>query len=975
MRRRGVALAMAALLGGGLFGLAPAAVSAAPSGGPAAGPSANGAGQGSSSGWQPNPDDSWLLDLRSGRYQLGQGVRGYQTDRGLCVDLADMILALDLPVQLDKKSRRATGWVFDERQTLVIDRDAGRADYAGRTMALSPVMIRDTPEGWCIDVPTLGTWLGVTLKPDLGNAVLLVESSEKLPFEVQAERRARAASIKPQRRFDLDSLTGSIQPYSAWTTPSVDIVANASATRDAARGSERHARFEIYAAGELAMASLDARLASDDAGVPATLRMRAYRADPKGGLLGPLGATMVAAGDVSGFSTPLVAAPTQGRGAMITNRPLEQPDSFDRTSFRGDLPNGWDAELYRNGQLLAFASAGADGRYEFADVPLLYGNNRFEIVLYGPQGQIRRESRVVPVGVEALPPGKTWYWAGLLDDGRDLISIRDFARPPGLGWRGSFGAERGIGPRTSVAGMVHSLRLDGIRRTYAEVALRQAAGSVLFEFSGAQGLGLAGRDRSATGPPGAIGPPVRGSGGRALRAQLLGDLGRASWRAESIRAWGGYRSDRIDLGVTGLHSLSLDHAVKLGSALLPVRLETRYITRQSGSDALEMGARMSTAFRNLSLTASLDWRHQRAPRGFAGAAQDAAVLSLLGNMRLGRWRLRGEAQVALAGRSDSDRFTLVGERAAGERGEWRAEIGYEGDARRARAGLSYARHFKAFSLAATGEVASDGSYGAGLSLAFSLGRDPRRGGLRITGEKLASQGQLLARVWRDTNADGVWQPDEPAEPGVMVAAGTRLADDPTGKDGQALVDGLMPHRRLLVGIDLGSLTDPLLQPGSPGVVVTPRPGIVTTVALPLVPAGEVEGMLESANGRALAGVTLELVDAQGQVRATATSDFDGAFLFESVPYGRYQLRVAATAAQIARLKPDLGRALQLGAQARSVRLGTVVAERGTPAPPLPPPPVQSPLPPIAQSGSDPAGRAANAAANPAQRGKSFIYSD
>src|SRR3546814_18132484 len=63
------------------------------------------------------------------------------------------------------------------------------------------------------------------------------------------------------------------------------------------------------------------------------------------------------------------------------------PDAFDKTTFRGDLPAGWDAELYRNGQLLAFTSPNGDGRYEFIAVPLQYGSNRFEIVLYGPQGQ------------------------------------------------------------------------------------------------------------------------------------------------------------------------------------------------------------------------------------------------------------------------------------------------------------------------------------------------------------------------------------------------------------------------------------------------------------------------------------------------------------------------------------------------------------------------------------------------------------
>ena len=63
-----------------------------------------------SGAWSANDDDALLFDLRSGNYRLGDGVRGYQTDSGICVDLADMIIAMDIPLRLDKKSRRATGW-------------------------------------------------------------------------------------------------------------------------------------------------------------------------------------------------------------------------------------------------------------------------------------------------------------------------------------------------------------------------------------------------------------------------------------------------------------------------------------------------------------------------------------------------------------------------------------------------------------------------------------------------------------------------------------------------------------------------------------------------------------------------------------------------------------------------------------------------------------------------------------------------
>ena len=394
--------------------------------------------------WAANDDDAWLFDLRSGTTRLGEGVRGYAVPGGYCVDLADVIIALDLPIRLDKKLRRATGWTFDERRSLTIDRDAGEVRLAHRVERLLPDTIRDTPQGWCVATAPLSAWLGVTLTPDPGNATLILESKEKLPFQLAAERRARAAGIRPATTFDLATLPQARRPYDAWQTPSVDVVASLSATRDKVQGTIVRRRVEAFAAGEVARVSFDARFATDQRGSPESLRLHAYRVDPEGGLLGPVRATYAGVGDVSMLSTGLVAQAAPGRGAVVTNRPPERPDTFDRTDFRGDLPDGWDAELYRNGELLGFAQPTGSGRYEFLRVPLRYGLNRFEIVLYGPQGQVRREIRTLNVGIDSIPPGQTYWWAGAAEENRDLIGLNDRTAVTRTGCRATVGAERGI---------------------------------------------------------------------------------------------------------------------------------------------------------------------------------------------------------------------------------------------------------------------------------------------------------------------------------------------------------------------------------------------------------------------------------------------------------------------------------------------------------------------------------------------------
>jgi Carboxypeptidase regulatory-like domain len=859
--------------------------------------------------WEANSDDALLFDVRLGKWRLGDGVRGYQTPQGACIDFADMIMALDLPVRLDKKLRRATGWAFEERRSILIDREANTVQIMNKKTNLTAGMIYDAPEGWCVNVTALSAWLGVSLEADTGGALLFIKSDAKLPVELAIERRERAAKIRPIAQFDLKSMPQARFPMAGVKVPSVDAVVTLGGQRDSVGKGRADVQYEFYASGEIGPVAYDARLASNRHGIPESLRMRAYRIDPEGRIFGDfLPVTQVAAGDVIGFATALVSQSSIGRGAMITNRPIDRPDNFDRMDFRGELPVGWDAELYRNGQLLSFAADRADGRYQFLEVPLLYGQNRFEIVLYGPQGQVKRETRTIMVGADSIPPRQTWYWAGINQEGRDLLTIGHPDRTGSGQWRGSIGLERGLNARTSVQLSAHSIYLTEVgRRNFIEGSIRRAIGPTLVDVSAS----------------------LDDHGGKAFRAHMLGQLAGTSVTAESIILSGGYRSDRISSGVTGLHSLSLDRHFSFGRTILPLHLDMRYITRGSGESSWNIRSRTSANFGRFSLTGEVEWRRENVPVG--PRPPDSIETTLLGNARIGRVRLRGEARFSLAPDRRFRSAALVGEwSGSGDEfsaPNFRAELGYEHERHVARAGLGYIRKFKKFAVTASAEAASDGALAAGLSFSFSLGPDPRRPGrVRMTSSHLASEGQILARVYRDVNGDGHRQSDEPLEKDVQIAAGTTPVRDLTDANGFTILDGLAPFNPVLIGIDAGSIPDPLVQPSTPGIVVTPRPGVIAIVELPLVGAGEVDGTLVRSGGTGLEGIELELVTASGQVVRRTLSDFDGYFLFESVPYGKYKLRVGKTAAEVARVVATLPQSALIDGKTPSIHLGIVAAE-------------------------------------------------
>jgi hypothetical protein len=826
--------------------------------------------------WTADPDAQFLLDLQIRQKVLGEGVRAYPVPGGTCLILGDLLTALDVPIRIDLAAGKAEGWAFRETNSLRIDRAGGLVEVGGRQGPLAPGAVRDAPEGWCVETAAAANWLGIGLVARTDASLLLLESETRLPVELAAERRERAARLGQSASLDLSGLPRIRLPYRLWRAPSVDVMMDAGLTYSAATGARIDHRASLIAAGEALQMSYEARIATNRRGLPTNVRLRAYRADPEAGLLGPLKATQVALGDVEGIASPLAGNTALGRGAMVTNRPLTQSVAFDRTRFSGELPPGWDAELYRNGELVAFAAAGTDGRYRFDDVALQYGDNRFEILSYGPQGQVKSRIETVQVGPQAVPPGDTWYWAGLVDPGRDLLDLRGTRSPPGQerGLRAAASIEHGLDQRTSVAALVQSLMVEDQRVTYVEGAVRRSVGPALIE------IGVARDDR----------------GGLAVRGQALARIGATSlsWSSFLSRDFAA-RPDGS--AASAEHRFGVDAPLKLGrNVVLPLHGDLRLTERQGGSRTIEANGRTSIMVSRFNLAALIRYRQVRPEAGLP--SQDEWGAGLIGSGRVGPVRLRGATEWEMVPGLQLRRAELSGYWSRGGNADWEGALAYERVESRLRARLTHIRRFDQLALAGTVEAASDGSLAAGLNLSFSLDRGP--GGWRANRQSLAGTGSVRAQVFRDRNGNGLREADERAEEGALITAGLRPADRATGKDGWTSVAGLDTYRPIAIGVDASSLSDPNLVPSTPAQLVVPRPGVSAEVLIPLVGGGAIEGSLLKDGGGAYEGLDLELVDASGRVVATTRSDFDGYFLFERVVSGRYALRLTSASQKAAK---------------------------------------------------------------------------
>ncbi len=853
--------------------------------------------------WVANSDDQFLLDVNIRQLRLGDGVRAYPTPEGTCIVLGDFLTTLDLPVQIDLDAGTASGWALKEANRIHIDRRARTVRFGTQSEALATNAIRDVPEGWCADSAALTRWFGIRVRPRTGGSALILESEAKLPVELAVERRKRAAQLKKNASADLTILPQVRLPYRLWRAPALDFVVSGGATYRASTGTKVDRRAAVYAAGEVAQLSYNAQITSDDRGRPQTARLRAFRSDPDGGLLGPLNATHFEVGDVTGHSSKLLGSGINGRGVAVTNEPLFLPASFDRTRFEGEMPAGWEAELYRNGQLLAFADSSDDQRYHFDDVQLLYGDNQIDIVLYGPQGQVRTRSETVNIGQENVPAGKTWYWAGLNQPGRDLVNFIRNDDPNRPKTQATVAVAHGIDTKTSVALLVQAAELEDERLTYVEAAVRRSIGAALVEVA-------ATRDSK---------------GGTAARAQVLARIGEVSLSAEAITAHD-FRIEGRERQSLNEARLSADAPIKIGRTVIPAHANVRYAERGDGTTYLEAAARLSSHIDRFNLGGDLRYRKLLGSEGGPDPPPELEA-SLIGSGRIGGVRVRGTGTWQFSPQSRFRTAEISAYWSASRSADFEAGLVYDAAQHAARARMTHIRRFETMALAVTGEAASDGAVAVGFNLNFSL--DSSRGGFNLSRQTLANAGAVHARVYRDLNDNGRRDLGEPFEKGALITTGARLAERSTDERGEVLVAGLANYVPVTVGIDTSSLPDPMLAPRKALQVVVPRPGIAADVDIALVGAGDIEGAVVRDGGDGFEGLEVELVDSAGKAVASTRSDFDGFFLFERVAYGRYTIRLSAESARIAKLQQALNATAEVSGDAPVARMGAI---RVVPAP-------------------------------------------
>ncbi|MDE2561121.1 MAG: hypothetical protein KGL48_02640 [Sphingomonadales bacterium] len=828
-------------------------------------------------------DDELILEIQTTSGSLSDTITAYGTRAGVYLPLGEFARLLDLAIVVSDDGRYASGWVLDEKKNIALNLRAGTLKVGDSGVPFDPREAAAMDGELYVRADLLEQLMPLRLKVDLRRQVVIVETLQPFPFEQRAEREAARDRLAARKgSHGKPAYPREATPWLALSFPLSDVELRT--VSDSTRGTRGEA--DLRVAGDVAFMTGQGYLSTSTRDGLTAARIELGRRDPDATLLGPLHATQFEMGDVGTDGLPLGLRGVSGRGAMISNTPLERASVFDKIDLRGDLPAGYDAELYRNNTLIGSTRVPVNGQYEFLQVPVEFGLNVFRVVLYGPQGQRREDVRQISVGDGRLARGELVYSFGIAQKDVNLLGVRppefvpstDYAR-----WRATGQLQYGVsaGVTATLGGSWYES--GGQRRWLATAGLRSGIGSVATRLD--FGVNEAGGNAIEVG----LGGAFAGVSLTATHAEYFGTFSDEvrSYTIDPLR-----RATEADLTAT-FHIGSGEHQLAI-----PMAARVRRVQFADGRVATEGALRASALIRHVLVSNSFSVSQTLSPGGpaYNQITGTFDLASLSGSKT--QYRATLGYGIVPSARLNSAGAEI--DRAFGPDTRAKASISHMLDSRTTLFGLSAIRRFGPFSLSFDGNVAvPSNTYSAVLRLGFSFGRNPVSHAMFLGRPGLSQGGAVAARAFEDENGNHRFDPGEPLLSDVTFDTGSLQGT--TGKNGVTLIGGLGDATRTYLRLNAETLPDIAMAPAQTGVEIIPRPGRIHQTDFAVDRLSDIEGTAYFGAGQqGVSGLSLRLVDAQGKVVKHTRTSAGGVFLFEQLHPGAYRVEL------------DPGQAGQLG---------------------------------------------------------------
>lgn len=874
---------------------------------------------------------------------LSEGLAAYGEPNDPLVPFGEFSRLLEYDVDVLASERRIVGRLGEARTSLVVDLATGTARVGAKTVELSPQDIAVTPTEIYIRASAIARLLPLTLKVNGSDLNMEIQPQALLPVQSRLARLARTRQPGETRRVE-DEVLKVPTPYRLFTMPNFDLSVSAGAGSGAtSQGPKYPFRYDIRSGSDFAYMGLQAYVGSDEQGKPSVARFTLDRRSVEGHLLGPLHARMVSIGDVYTPSLSIGPRSLPGRGFSFSTVPLDQTNIFNRIDLRGELPIGYDVELYINDILQGGQNTPNKGRYEFLNVPLSRGVNVIRIVTYGPHGERSETTRIVNVGGGQLKRGDLTFEFGAEQQEKPILDLTSASSTTDF-------ISRGAGGLRMVGAVNYGLtELITVSGGAALVPVTDAKSRLLYSLGGRT---------SVFGFLTQLDVGADNMGGTAEAIGAAGQIRGVSTVLRYLQFQGGYIDENgpgsdFTRPLASRAEASFDGNAQLFGQVVPLSLRlTRTAYVDQGID-LSGSARASATLGGF--LASGGFEYTKTYGGTSTTQQKLSGFLAASTYRSFKWQVRGTIDYDIVPDFKPRALAITVDRDLSETASLRFGIGESLQAYD-QFNLSAAATMKTKvgDLSLTGDYSNaDQSWrlGAQMSMGVAWDSERKRYGLSRSGP--GTGGSVAFHAFYDKNGNGKWDPGEPGVPNVVVEGGPMPAI--TDKDGRAMITGIGASATMRLNVSLERMEGGTVKAPPHLIQFSPRAGQIVNIEYPMQATSEliVRIMLRRPDGGlvGLSSVQVRMVGEDGHTVSTR-SEFDGSASFEDLTAGKYHLELDPE--QAARLRMHLVAPLNITvrgdggfvpdaqAEVKFDPRPQEPAEDGAPAPPPPSGPAENP---------------------------------
>ncbi len=819
-------------------------------------------------------DGEMIVDVYLKRNLIYRGMFCPYKKNSFYVPMGELFETILFPIEVNNEG--ASGWFLQEDRKFSFSASSGVANVGVRTFQVPKQSYFVDGDEIYLNLEWFNNLFPLNMTFEMSSMILRLTPAALLSFELLQQRidGRRLARGRDGLRYPLQDLD-----YAAITAPILDLRATVGHTNQNSNPSYNANLSGIYRGDFLYLSSVLYGAVAVNKGEKSSdidfnnfsfTGERVFDENPY--------LTKFTLGDIIPATTPIGSSGALERGVRVSNSQILGTTENDTKTFAGKALPGWEVELYRNDQLVGFRTVGADGNYIFEDIELFYGDNRFRIALYGPEGQEENREEIVTMA-SSLKAGEVRYdisasqqKKGIFSD--EISKVNTSADADSGNFRGkssiNIGIGGGIGIRTGLTADTYL----GKERIIGSAGFNWGFADALF------GTDIGYSTNEAT----IIKATLNGKLGKKARYSLTGHGQITEKYIDSNTKY------RVRAAISDSTEYSKDIYLTYGGSI--ARSEDALDQGEDSKVYDDFSANFNINSLWGTLSNSLTYRFYEKSKveakdhwtGVVNYYLNLDKGSLRGNIVFGTVE---DNEVGLGSAEISGNYQISDETST-TASISKSFIGTELITFR----NSWSHKIADYTPYLTGSVDSKGGYSMQAGVGLSLGFDPDTYEPRISGNTNIISGASCL-VYQDNNYNNKFDGDDQPLRDVQLKALQAGQQATTNDNGRALFYRLPPLSGTDIVVDETTLSDAGLYAQN-GTAIAARKGFLYDLEFPVQLCGLIDGYvyrLARDTAQAFGQVPIQVVGRDGSVVGKGYSLPDGYYIIEKIIPGEYTVRV------------------------------------------------------------------------------------